>query len=81
MESLIPVTVANGDGIGPEIMHAVLEIIRATKAPLDIKTVEIGEKVYLTRIPRRHRTFHMGNDPQKQRIPQSAYHHSPRRRL
>lgn len=48
---LIPVTVAEGDGIGPEIMSATLEILKAAKAPLDIKKVEIGEKVYLRGFP------------------------------
>lgn len=43
----IPITVANGDGIGPEIMSATLEILKKAQAPLDITTVEIGEKVYL----------------------------------
>jgi isocitrate dehydrogenase len=51
METLIPITVAYGDGIGPEIMNAVLQIISATGAPLDIKPVEIGEKVYLRGFP------------------------------
>ncbi|WP_068468503.1 NADP-dependent isocitrate dehydrogenase [Candidatus Protochlamydia phocaeensis] len=44
---LIPITVAEGDGIGPEIMSATLHILTAAGAPLDIKKVEIGEKVYL----------------------------------
>lgn len=44
---LIPITVAEGDGIGPEIMQATLTILKAAKAPLKITTVEIGEKVYL----------------------------------
>lgn len=43
----IPITVAEGDGIGPEIMAATLQILEASKAPLDITKVEIGEKVYL----------------------------------
>lgn len=43
----IPITVAEGDGIGPEIMAATLSILTASGAPLDIKKVEIGEKVYL----------------------------------
>jgi isocitrate dehydrogenase len=43
----IPITVANGDGIGPEIMAATLEILKKAGAPLDITTVEVGEKVYL----------------------------------
>lgn len=45
--SNIPITVAEGDGIGPEIMAAVLEILNASGAKLDIHRVEIGEKVYL----------------------------------
>lgn len=42
-----PITVAEGDGIGPEIMAATLQVLAATSAPLDITKVEIGEKVYL----------------------------------
>lgn len=41
-----PITVAHGDGIGPEIMEATLEIIQAAGAQLTIETIEIGEKVY-----------------------------------
>ena len=43
----IPITVAHGDGIGPEIMDATLKVLEAAGAELDIQTVEIGEKVYL----------------------------------
>ena len=42
-----PITVAHGDGIGPEIMDATLHIIKEAGACLDIETIEIGEKVYL----------------------------------
>lgn len=42
-----PITVAYGDGIGPEIMRATLDIILAAGAQLDIEEIEIGEKVYL----------------------------------
>jgi isocitrate dehydrogenase len=42
-----PITVAHGDGIGPEIMEATLKIILAAGAQLDIETIDIGEKVYL----------------------------------
>lgn len=42
-----PITVAYGDGIGPEIMEATLRIIQAGGAKLDIEEIEIGEKVYL----------------------------------
>ena len=43
-----PITVANGDGIGPEIMAATLHILKEAGARLDIETIEIGEKVYLS---------------------------------
>lgn len=41
-----PVTVAYGDGIGPEIMDATLHILHAAGAKLDLTEIEIGEKVY-----------------------------------
>ncbi len=41
-----PITVAEGDGIGPEIMAATLQILKEAGAQLDIHKVEIGEKVY-----------------------------------
>jgi isocitrate dehydrogenase len=47
MSQRIPITVANGDGIGPEIMAATLRILEASGAPLEIETIDIGEKVYL----------------------------------
>lgn len=43
----IPITIAEGDGIGPEIMAATLHILKAAGADLEIHQVEIGEKVYL----------------------------------
>jgi len=42
-----PITVARGDGIGPEIMDATLQIIQEAGARLDIDSIDIGEKVYL----------------------------------
>ena len=41
------ITVARGDGIGPEIMDATLTILNAAGAALDIEEIEIGEKTYL----------------------------------
>ena len=41
-----PITVARGDGIGPAIMDATLEILDASGAQLDIEEIEIGETVY-----------------------------------
>jgi isocitrate dehydrogenase len=40
------ITVAHGDGIGPEIMEATLRILKEAGARLDIETIEIGERVY-----------------------------------
>ncbi|MVO10465.1 NADP-dependent isocitrate dehydrogenase [Flavobacterium sp. TP390] len=42
------ITVAKGDGIGPEIMDATLNILKAAGAQLEIDEIEIGEKVYLS---------------------------------
>ncbi len=42
----IPVTVAHGDGIGPEIMSATLRVLQAAGAPLDFEPIEVGEAVY-----------------------------------
>jgi isocitrate dehydrogenase len=42
-----PITVASGDGIGPEIMAATLHILKEGGARIDIEEIEIGEKVYL----------------------------------
>lgn len=41
------ITVAKGDGIGPEIMDATLKIILAAGAKIEIDEIEVGEKVYL----------------------------------
>jgi len=42
------ITVAKGDGIGPEIMDATLRILQAAGAQLEIDEIAIGEKVYLS---------------------------------
>jgi isocitrate dehydrogenase len=42
-----PITVAYGDGIGPEIMEATLRILMAAGAAIEPEVIEIGEKVYL----------------------------------
>jgi len=47
MAKHVPITVAHGDGIGPEIMSATLLILEQAGASLDIETIDIGEKVYL----------------------------------
>ncbi|MBI1340036.1 NADP-dependent isocitrate dehydrogenase [bacterium] len=45
--SAAPITVAFGDGIGPEIMMASLKVLLAGGADLDIEPISIGEHVYL----------------------------------
>lgn len=40
------ITVAKGDGIGPEIMDATLSILQAAGAQIDIEEIQIGEAVY-----------------------------------
>ena len=42
------ITVAHGDGIGPEIMNATLAILKEAKAPITWDTIEVGEQVYLS---------------------------------
>jgi isocitrate dehydrogenase len=51
MAENVPITVARGDGIGPEIMDATLAILKGAGARLDIEEIEIGEKVFLRGVP------------------------------
>ena len=44
-EAKTAITVTYGDGIGPEIMRAVLAILQEAGARLDIETIEIGQSV------------------------------------
>ncbi len=46
-EIMTKITVAKGDGIGPEIMDATLAIILAAGAKIEVEEIEVGEKVYL----------------------------------
>jgi len=47
----VPITVAEGDGIGPEICQATLRVLEAAGAALEIHRVEVGEKMYLKGFP------------------------------
>ncbi|WP_092737246.1 NADP-dependent isocitrate dehydrogenase [Hymenobacter psychrophilus] len=47
MSTKAPVTVAVGDGIGPEIMTQTLRILEAAGAAIAPKFIEVGEQVYL----------------------------------
>jgi isocitrate dehydrogenase len=42
------ITIAKGDGIGPEIMDATLKILYAAGAQIETEEIEVGEKVYLS---------------------------------
>lgn len=53
----VSIAVAEGDGIGPEIMRATLHILEAAGAALELHRIEIGEKMYLKGFP-------TGIDPQ-----------------
>lgn len=46
MAEMIPITVAYGDGIGPEIMEAVLYILKEAEAQIRPESIEVGEKLY-----------------------------------
>lgn len=42
------ISVAYGDGIGPEIMQATLDILNAAGAKVDWEKIDVGEQVYLS---------------------------------
>jgi isocitrate dehydrogenase len=46
MEEYKRITVAFGDGIGPEIMDATLSILKEAKARITIDTIEVGKLMY-----------------------------------
>lgn len=47
MTTKTPITIAYGDGIGPEIMQATLKILAAAKADIELDVIEVGQKMYL----------------------------------
>ena len=44
---MITITLAKGDGIGPEIMDATLSILNAAGADITFEEIEVGEQMYL----------------------------------
>lgn len=40
------ITIAYGDGIGPEIMDSALEILREANADIKLNIIEVGKKIY-----------------------------------
>ena len=55
------IAVAKGDGIGPEIMQAVLNIFEANQVPLDYEFVDMGKWVF-------DKGFSTGMTPEAQRV-------------
>lgn len=47
LNKMTRITLAKGDGIGPEIMNATLDILFQAGAQLEIDEIEVGEKQYL----------------------------------
>lgn len=47
-QTMVPITVALGDGIGPEITLATLKILTAAGARIAPEFIDIGERVYLS---------------------------------
>ena len=54
------ITVAKGDGIGPEIMDAVLDILTAAGARIKWEEIEVGERSYLAGEYQWYRSVCMG---------------------
>ena len=46
MSHSVPITVAYGNGIGPELMKSVLDILKAANANISPEIIEIGESIY-----------------------------------
>ncbi len=46
MDEYKRITVAYGDGIGPEIMEATLSILKEAKAKITVETIEVGKLMY-----------------------------------
>jgi isocitrate dehydrogenase len=51
MTQVVPIAIADGDGIGPEIMEATLHILRQAGAQIETHSVSIGEKIFKKGIP------------------------------
>ncbi len=81
MTNEVPITVARGDGIGPEIMDATLHILKAAGA----RHRHRGDRDRREGLPRGqqrgHRAVGLGVAPAHEGLPQGADHHAPGRRL
>ena len=41
-----PITIAYGDGIGPEIMESAVRILKEARANVELHTIEVGKNIY-----------------------------------
>lgn len=46
MTNITPITVAYGDGVGPEMVEAVLFILQEAEVPVMVESIEVGERIY-----------------------------------
>ncbi len=75
------VTYAAGDGIGPEIMDAVLRILEAAGASLQLDEIRVGRAVYEAGVTSGIPGAGLGSAPAQSGVPQGADHHAPGQRL
>ena len=68
-DTLVPITVAHGDGIGPEIMEATLKVLMAAGARIAPETIDIGEKLYISATTAK---FHVSNIMRKLEVSRRA---------
>jgi len=78
--SSVPITVAHGDGIGPEIMAATLYILKEAGARIDIEEIAIGEKVIYP-VMRPVSPPNRGEPSPHKGFSKSPDHYAPGRRL
>ena len=45
-QKITPITIAFGDGIGPEIMDATLSVLKAAEARVSFNIIEVGKNIY-----------------------------------
>jgi isocitrate dehydrogenase len=46
IQKTTPITIAYGDGIGPEIMESTIEILKEAQARITFNVIEVGSKIY-----------------------------------
>ena len=78
---LIPVTVAYGDGIGPEIMRATLRILEAAGAPSRPRPIESAKRSTAAASPRASKPRRGSRCAATACLAQGAHHHPPGRRI